>query len=68
MTERRYKRHRKKGPSLFIKSSFRTVPLTHTDYRGKLKGKAIIGKLKKTNKWEIQSILEEKDGDKKTKE
>ena len=68
MSERKYRRHRKKDPSLFIKSSFRTVPLTHTDYRGKLKGKAIIGKLKKTKKWAIQSILEDKNGDKKTKE
>jgi len=60
MTERKYKRHRKKNPSLFIKNSFRTVPLSHTDYKGKLKGKAIVGKLKKNKKWEIQSILEEK--------
>lgn len=60
MTERKYKRHRKKNPSEFLKNSFRTVPLSHTNYRGKLKGKAIVGKLKKTGKWEIQSILEEK--------
>ena len=60
MAERKYKRHRKKDPSLSIKSSFRTVPLNHTDYRGKLKGKAIIGRLKKTKTWAIQSILEEK--------
>ncbi len=60
MTKRKYKRHRKKNPSLFIKSSFRTVPLSHTNYKGKLKGKAIVGKLKKTGKWEIQSILENK--------
>ncbi|MBI2508411.1 hypothetical protein HYV89_05680 [Candidatus Woesearchaeota archaeon] len=63
MTERKYKRHRKKSPSLFIKSSFRTVPLSHTNYKDKLEGKAIVGKLKKTKKWEIQNILEERDGD-----
>lgn len=63
MSERKYKRHRKNNPSLFIKNSFRTVPLSHTNYKGKLKGKAIVGKLKKTKKWAIQSILEEKDGD-----
>ena len=60
MTERKYKRHRRKNPNEFLKSSFRIVPLSHTDYKGKLKGKAIVGKLKKNKKWEIQSILEEK--------
>ena len=63
MSKSKYKRHRKKNPDEFIKSSFRTVPLSHTDYKGKLKGKAIVGKLKKANKWTIQSILEEKNGD-----
>ena len=57
---RMYRRWRQKAPSLFIKSSFRTVPLSHTEYKGKKKGKAIVGKLKKTKKWAIQSILEEK--------
>ncbi len=60
MAEKKYRRHRRKSPSLFVKNSFRTVPLGHTDYKGKLKGKAIVGKLKKTKKWEIQSILEDK--------
>ncbi|MBU2639114.1 MAG: hypothetical protein KKG75_00215 [Nanoarchaeota archaeon] len=60
MSESKYKRHRQKSPSLFIVSSFRTVPLSHTKYRGKKKGKAIVGKLKKTKKWAIQSILENK--------
>ena len=60
MTESKYRRHRQKSPSLFIKSSFRTVPLSHTDYKGKKKGKAIVGKLKKNKKWSIQSILENK--------
>ncbi len=58
---KKYKRFRRKNPKLFIKNSFRTVPLSHTDYKGKKKGKAIVGKLKKTNKWEIESILEKND-------
>lgn len=41
MTERKYKRHKKKNPSEFLKSSFRTVPLSHTNYKGKLKGKTM---------------------------
>lgn len=60
MTAKKYIRHRKKSPKLFIKKSFRTVPLSHTKYKGKKKGKAIVGKLKKSKKWEIQSILEER--------
>lgn len=56
---RKYKRWRQKSPDLFIKSSFRTVPLSHTNYKGKKKGKAIVGKLKKIKKWATQSILEE---------
>ncbi len=55
-----YRRWRQKDPGLFIKGSFRTVPLDHTDYKGKKKGKAIVGKLKSTKKWAMQSILEEK--------
>ena len=55
-----YKRHRLKEPTLFVKGSFRTVPLSHTAYKGKKKGKAIVARLKKTEKWAIQSILEEK--------
>jgi len=57
---KKYKRFRRKNPKEFIKDSFRTVPLTHINYKGNKKGKAIVGKLKKTNKWEIESILEEK--------
>ena len=57
---KKYKRFRRKNLKEFIKDSFRTVPLTHINYKGKKKGKAIVGKLKKTNKWEIESILEEK--------
>lgn len=55
---KRYKRYRQKDPKKFIKTSFRTVPLSHTKYKGKKKGKAVVGKLKKTKKWTIQSILE----------
>ncbi len=54
----KYKRWRQKAPGLFIKTSFRTVPLSHTEYKGKKKGKAVVGKLKRTKKWAIQSILE----------
>jgi DNA-binding HxlR family transcriptional regulator len=60
MSIKKYKRWRQKDPKLFIKTSFRTVPLDHTEYRGKKKGKAVVGKLKKTKKWATQSILEEK--------
>ena len=60
MTDSKYRRHRQKPPSLFVHSSFRTVPLSHTEYRGKKKGKAIVGKLKRNKKWAIQSVLESK--------
>ena len=60
-----YQRHRLKNPDLFVKGSFRTVLLSHTTYKGKKKGKAIVAKLKKTGKWAIQSILEAKDGHQK---
>ena len=60
----KYKHHRQKKPGLFIKSSFRTVPITHTAYRGKKFKKpgvkAVVGKLKSTKKWATQSILEPK--------
>jgi hypothetical protein len=58
-----YKHNRQKPPRRFIKSTFKTVPLSHTEYSGKkfkVKGaKAIVGKLKnkKHNAWKIQSIL-----------
>lgn len=60
MTESKYKRHKRKSPNLFIKTSFRTVPLSNTDYKGKYKGKAVVGKIKPTKKWKIQTILEKK--------
>ncbi len=51
-------RYRREDPKKFIKSSFRTVPLNHTKYKGKIKGeKAVVGRLKKNKKWEIQSVL-----------
>ena len=59
MTESKYKRFSKRKVSEFIKNSFRTVPLSHTEYKGKKKGKASVGKLK-NGKWAIKTILEEK--------
>jgi len=51
-------RYRQKEPSKFVKTSFRNVPISHTKYKGKIKGvRAIVGKLKSTKKWAIQSIL-----------
>ena len=51
-------RYRKKEPSKFVKTSFRNVPASHTEYKGKTKGiRAIVGKLKSTGKWVLQSIL-----------
>jgi len=61
----KYYHIRQKNPKLFEKDSFRVVPLSHTNYRGtKFKKdkntKAIVGKLKKSGKWSIQSILVKK--------
>ncbi len=65
----KYRHHRRINPSKFQKGTFRTVPLSHTDYSGtkfnKNKDKAIVGKMKsqhrdKGDKWRIQSILEKK--------
>jgi len=51
-------RYRQEEPQKFIQTSFRNVPLNHTNYKGNIKGqRAIVGKLKKTKKWAIQSIL-----------
>lgn len=51
-------RYRQEEPKKFIQTSFRNVPLNHTNYKGNIKGqRAIVGKLKKTKKWAIQSIL-----------
>jgi hypothetical protein len=59
-----YRHYRQLDPSLFDKDTFKTVPISHTNYSGKKfakKGnKAIVGKFKrcKDNCWHIQSILE----------
>jgi len=56
----KYTHHRQRQPELF-EDNFKTVPISHTEYKGKKfkkKGvKAVTGKLKKTGKWKIQSIL-----------
>lgn len=56
----KYKHHRRRNPKEFIKSSLRTVPVSHVKTRKRWKkgSKAIVGKLKKTGKWATQSILE----------
>jgi hypothetical protein len=45
-----YKHNRQKPPSHFIKGTFKTVPLSHTEYKGKKfkkpGSKAIVGRLK----------------------
>ena len=54
-------RYRQEDPGKFVQSSFRNVPLSHTDYKGRIKGhRAIVGKLKSTKKWIIQSVLKKK--------
>jgi hypothetical protein len=68
----KFKHNRQKPPKRFIKSTLRTVPLSHTDYGGKKfkkqGAKAIVGALKpqfrkprkrggKPRKYAIQSIL-----------
>lgn len=67
-----YRHNRQKPPNMFDKSTFKTVPLDHTDYSGKKfdkpGAKAIVGRLKVKNRkpkkrggkpraWGIQSIL-----------
>jgi len=66
-TKAKYKHYRQRDPKLFIKDTFKTVPLNHTDYNGKkfalfnksgTKAKAIVGTYKKNGKkGVIQSIL-----------
>lgn len=54
-------RYRQEDPSKFIQKSFRNVSITHTNYKGKIKGdRAVVGKLKSTKKWKVQSILKKK--------
>lgn len=56
-----YMHDRQKSPELFARSTFKTVPLSHTKYNGTKYDKqtclAIVGKLRKNGKWSIQSIL-----------
>ena len=58
---RNWFRYRQKEPGKFSKKSFRNVPLSHTKYKGKIKGqRAIVGKLKQTGKWAIQSVMKKR--------
>ena len=60
-TTKNWLRYRRRAPGDFVQKSFRNVPLSHTDYKGSIKGqRAIVGKLKKTRKWAIQSILKKR--------
>lgn len=55
----KYRHLRRADPDEFIKSTFRTVPISHTRTTKKYpKGtQAIVGKRKKSKKWGIQSVL-----------
>ncbi len=56
----KYLHKRQRQPRLFEKKTFKTVPISHTDYSGKYQkkgNKAIVGRLKKTGEWKLQSIL-----------
>jgi len=58
----RFRHYRQRKPSDFKKGSLRTVPLSHSGYRGKkFKGtrgaKAVVGRLKGSGRWSTQSIL-----------
>jgi hypothetical protein len=71
-----YKHNRQQPPKRFIKSTIKTVPLSHTDYSGKKfdkpGAKAIVGVLKpqfrvkgksgRKKRWGIQSIIVPKRG------
>jgi len=61
-----YRRFRQKSPKSFRRSSFRTVPLSHTDYGGgkfRVPGaKAVVGYNEYTGRWETQTILIPKRG------
>ena len=51
-------RYRQEDPEKFVKESFRNVPLSHANYKGNIKGqRAIVGRLKKSGKWQVQSVL-----------
>ena len=58
----KYYHKRQRDPDDFIKSTFKTVLIKHSDYKGKYRRKgvmAVVGKLKKCKKycWKVQSIL-----------
>jgi len=54
----RYTHKRYTNPRNIVKGTFRTVPLSHTRSKRKIKNaKAIVGKSKKTGKNIIQSVL-----------
>lgn len=55
----RYYHHRRAKPREFFKSTFRNVPISHTNSPKRYpKGtRAIVGKRKKTKRWGIQSVL-----------
>ena len=54
-------RYRQEDPGKFIEDSFRNVPISHTGYKGKIKAqRAIVGKLKSSGEWKIQSVLKKR--------
>lgn len=55
----KYTHHRRREPDEFKSGSFRTVPISHVPHikRYPAGTKAIVGKLKETNKSATQSIL-----------
>ena len=56
-------RYRQEDPDKFVKTSFRNVPISHAEYKGRIKAdRAIVGKYKKPGKrkWGIQSILKKR--------
>lgn len=60
-TTKNWIRYRQEDPGRFIQKSFRNVSISHTNYKGKIKAqRAVVGKLKSTKKWKIQSILKKK--------
>jgi len=67
----KYRHFRRKDPKDFYPDSFRTVKISHTDYRGKKWNKegvkAVVGKEKKSGDWKIQAILVPKKYFKKSK-
>lgn len=57
--EAKYYHIRLKNPRAFVQKSFRTVPVTHTDYKGKHRRAgvlAIVGYNYYSNRWETQGL------------